>query len=150
MLFSDLAKENNIFEIKHGAGDVGKKKYVISDGTNKSKTNDKKTKKKFKKDNKTVRGHLLDHMSNLQFNLFLTFKSAKIIWEKLGFKEGAYDARKKKYVISEWLRFQITDDKPIIEQVHIYENMYAEVLKENIKTCEILQANVLIHKFQPC
>ena len=34
-------------------------------------------------------------------------------------------------------------------KVHIYENLYAEVLAEDMKMCEIVQANVLIKKFPP-
>ena len=88
-------------------------------------------------------------MTNSLFNLFVTFNSAKIICEKLEVKYGADDAGKKKYVVSEWLRFQITDDKPVMEQVHVYKNLCAEVLNENMKMCEVLQANVLIEKFPP-
>jgi len=36
-----------------------------------------------------------------------------------------------------------------MEQVHVYENLCAEVLNERMKMCEILQANVLIEKFAP-
>jgi len=36
-----------------------------------------------------------------------------------------------------------------MEQVHVYENLCAEVLNEGMKMCEILQANVLIEKFPP-
>ena len=36
-----------------------------------------------------------------------------------------------------------------MEQVHVYENLRAEVLNEGMKMCEILQANVLIEKFPP-
>ena len=49
----------------------------------------------------------------------------------------------------EWLYFQITNDKLIMEQVHVYENLCAEVLSENMKMCRILQVNVLIEKFPP-
>jgi len=51
-------------------------------------------------------------------------------------------------VAGEWLHFQMTDDKPIKKQVHVYENLCAEVLNKNIM-CEILQANMLIEKFSP-
>jgi len=44
-------------------------------------------------------------MANTLFNLFITFRSAKIIWEKLEVKYGADGAGKKKYVVGEWLRF---------------------------------------------
>ena len=64
-------------------------------------------------------------------------------------KYGADDIGRKKYVAGEWLCFQITDDKPIMEHVHVCENLCAEVLIENMNICEILQANVLIKKFSP-
>jgi len=83
------------------------------------------------------------------FDLFVTFLSIEIIWEKLEIKYGAGNAGKKKYVVGEWLRFHITYDKPIIEHVHVYENLCAKVLIENMKMCKILQANVLIEKFPP-
>ena len=54
-----------------------------------------------------------------------------------------------KYVVGEWLHFQITDDKPIMEHVLVYENLCAKVLSENMKMCEIPQAIVLIEKFAP-
>ena len=79
----------------------------------------------------------------------MIFKSAKIIWTKLEAKYGSDDAGKRKYVVGKWLQFQIVDDKPIMEQVHIYENLCAEVLNKGMKMCEILQANVLIEKFPP-
>ncbi|KAA0048131.1 ty1-copia retrotransposon protein [Cucumis melo var. makuwa] len=40
-------------------------------------------------------------------------------------------------------------DKPIVEQIHDYENLVANVLSEGMKMCEILQANVLLEKFPP-
>lgn len=62
---------------------------------------DNASKKKFKKDNKTVRGHLLNHMTNHLFNLFVTYKSAKEIWDSLEKKYGVDDAGKKKYVVGQ-------------------------------------------------
>ncbi|XP_016902969.2 uncharacterized protein LOC107991967 [Cucumis melo] len=41
----------------------------------------------------------------------------------------------------------MTDDKPVVEQIHEYENLVANVLSEGMKMCEILQANVLLEKF---
>ena len=43
----------------------------------------------------------------------------------------------------------MVDDKPIMEQVHCYENLTVNVLNEGMKMCEILQANVLLEKFPP-
>ena len=71
--------------------------------------------KKFEKDSKMVRGHLFNHMTSPLVHFSVAFKSTKIIWERLQVKCGANDVGKKKYVVGEWLRLQITDDKPIME-----------------------------------
>ncbi|KAA0066431.1 ty1-copia retrotransposon protein [Cucumis melo var. makuwa] len=70
---------------------------------------------KYAKDNKTVHGHLLNHMSDLMFD-------------------------------PKWLQFQMTDNKPVVDQIHAYENLVANVLFEGVKMCEILEANVLLEK----
>ncbi|KAK9678778.1 hypothetical protein RND81_11G232700 [Saponaria officinalis] len=97
--------------------------------------------KKHDKDNKTARCHLLNHMTNTLFDLFMVHKSAKTIWESLEKKYGADDAGKKKYVVGLWLGFQMTNDKPIMEQVHVYENLCADVVNEGMKLDEIFMAN---------
>lgn len=114
-----------------------------------TKKADEETKKKYEKDNKTVRGHLLTHMANNLFDLFINQKSAKAIWDTLLKRYGDDDAGKKKYVVGNWLRFQMLDDKSIMEQVHQYENLVGDILNEGMKMCEILQANVLLEKFPP-
>ncbi|KAK4383081.1 hypothetical protein Sango_2811900 [Sesamum angolense] len=104
---------------------------------------------KYENDNKTVRGHLLNHTTNTLFDLFVNHKSARTIWNTLESRYGGDDAGRKKYVIGKWLQFQIVDGKSILDQVHEYENLVADVLSEDMKMCEILQANVLLEKFPP-
>ena len=62
-------------------------------------TVDDVVKRKFEKDNRTMRGHLLNHMTNPLFDLFVTHKFAKEIWDSLEKKYGVDDAEKKKYVV---------------------------------------------------
>ena len=54
---------------------------------------DEESRKNYEKDNQTIRGHLLNHMSNPLFDLFATHKSAKEIWNLLEKKYGANDVR---------------------------------------------------------
>ncbi|KAL9235840.1 hypothetical protein vseg_010574 [Gypsophila vaccaria] len=105
--------------------------------------------KKFEKDNKTARCHLLNHMSNTLFDLFAPHKSTKIIWKSLEDKYGFDDAGKKKYVVGKWLEFQMVDGKPIMEQVHVYENLCADVINEGMKLDDVFLANVLLERFPP-
>lgn len=85
-------------------------------------------------------------MTNVLFDLFISNKSAKAIWETLEKKYGTDDAGKKKYATGKWLQFKMVDDKPIMNQVHEYENLVADILTEGMKMCDVLQANVLIEK----
>ncbi|XP_021751875.1 uncharacterized protein LOC110717468 [Chenopodium quinoa] len=105
--------------------------------------------KKKEKDNKLVRGHILNHMNNTLFDLFVNFRSSKVIWDSLEKKYGANDAGKKKYVVGKWINFKMDDEKPIMTQALDYENMVTEILGEGMKMCETLQANVLLEKFPP-
>ncbi|XP_074296910.1 uncharacterized protein LOC141627570 [Silene latifolia] len=105
--------------------------------------------KKFDKDNKTAKYHLLNNMTDILFDLFMIQKSSRTIWESLETKYGADDAGKKKYVVGKWLGFQMVDGKPIMEQVHVYENLYADVVNEAMKLDYIFLTNVLLERFPP-
>ncbi|KAL0381502.1 UNVERIFIED_CONTAM: Retrovirus-related Pol polyprotein from transposon TNT 1-94 [Sesamum angustifolium] len=94
-------------------------------------------KAKYEKDNKTARGHLLNYMTNTLFDLFVNHKNARTIWNTLESRYGGDDVRRKKYVVGKWLQFQIVDGKSIMDQVHEYENIVADVLNEDMKMSEI-------------
>ncbi|KAL0292118.1 UNVERIFIED_CONTAM: hypothetical protein Scaly_2604200 [Sesamum calycinum] len=116
--------------------------------TDSSKRNDE-LKVKYERDNKTVRGHLLNHMTNTLFDFFVNHKSARTIGNTLESRYGGDDAGRKKYVVGKWMQFQIMDGKLIMDQVHEYGNLVADILSEDMKMFEILQANVLLEKFPP-
>ncbi|XP_074267120.1 uncharacterized protein LOC141590425 [Silene latifolia] len=101
---------------------------------------------KFVKDNKTARCHILNNMVNPLFDLFADNKSAKVIWESLLKKYGADDTGKKKYVVGKWLQFKLVDGKSIMEQVHVYENLCADIVSEGMKLDDLFVANVFVGK----
>ncbi|KAL0420809.1 UNVERIFIED_CONTAM: hypothetical protein Slati_3103800, partial [Sesamum latifolium] len=115
-------------EIPHQTTDASTA-IVTASQTETNRPNDE-LKAKYERDNKTVRGHLLNHMTNTLFDLFVNQKSAKEIWNTLETRYGGDDAGRKKYVVGKWLQFHMTDDKPIMDQVHEYENLVADVLSE--------------------
>ncbi|KAL0448446.1 UNVERIFIED_CONTAM: hypothetical protein Slati_1401000 [Sesamum latifolium] len=119
---------------------------ITTEGTKKSAED---AKVKYHRDNKTVRGYLLNHMNNTLFDLFVNQKSAKKIWNTLETRYEVDDVGKKKYVIGKWLQFRMIDDKPIMDQVHKYENLVEDVLSEGMKMFDILQANILLKKNFP-
>ena len=54
-------------------------------------------------------------MTNNLFDLFMVYKSSNLM---------VNDAGKQKIVVEKWLAFQMVDDKPVMDQVHVYENLY--------------------------
>ncbi|KAL0344271.1 UNVERIFIED_CONTAM: hypothetical protein Sangu_1314500 [Sesamum angustifolium] len=98
---------------------------IITTSQTDSSRREDELKAKYEKDNRTVRGHLLNYMTNTLFDLFVNHKSARTIWNTLESRYGG-DAGRKKYVVGKWLQFQIVDGKSIMDQVHEYENIVAD------------------------
>ncbi|KAA0056577.1 ty1-copia retrotransposon protein [Cucumis melo var. makuwa] len=53
----------------------------------------------YAKDNKTIHGHLLNHMSDLMFDLFVAQKSAKDIWSTLESRYEGDNAGRKNMLL---------------------------------------------------
>ncbi|XP_074314948.1 uncharacterized protein LOC141651126 [Silene latifolia] len=73
-------------------------------------------------------------------------ETAKDIWDALKTKYGKDDFGTKKYACIRWLNFRITDEKPVLDQVHEYETLCADIIAEGMKICETFQANCLLEK----
>jgi hypothetical protein len=104
---------------------------------------------KFAKDDRTCKGMLLHHMSNTLLDIYMGFNHARDIWDALEKKYGTDDAGTKRYCVSKWLAFQVQDDKPIIDQIHAYENICIAMAAEGLSICDITLAIVLIEKLPP-
>jgi guanylate kinase len=64
-------------------------------------------------------------------------------------KYSTEDVGLKKYVVGRFLDYKMTDDKPIMEQVHEYQNIVLEILVEGMVIDDAFQAAVLIEKLPP-
>ena len=103
----------------------------------------------YEKDNHICRGHILHYLSNSLFDIYYFYKSAKEIWETLRKKYSIKDAGTKKYVVGRFLDYKMSDDKPIMEQVHEYQNIILEILAEGIVIDDAFQVATLIEKLSP-
>lgn len=61
----------------------------------------------FEKDNRILRGVLLNHMINALFDIYCKFKTAKEIWVALDVKYETDDTGSKKYVVARWLNLEL-------------------------------------------
>ncbi|XP_048489762.1 uncharacterized protein LOC125491712 [Beta vulgaris subsp. vulgaris] len=100
----------------------------------------------FVKDNKTCRGMLLHYMTASLYLIYSKSKNAKEIWDGLNAKYGTDDFGTKKYACSRWLKFSMNDEKPVLDQVHEYEHLCADIVAEGMPIPDLFQANCLLEK----
>ncbi|KAL0456155.1 UNVERIFIED_CONTAM: hypothetical protein Slati_0954700 [Sesamum latifolium] len=130
IFFEQLDVDYVLFTIPPEAEVPAETSFVAITPVMSEKKPEEDAKVKCDRDNKTVRGHLLNHMNNTLFDLFVNQKSAKKIWNTLKIRYGGDDADRKKYVVGKWLQFHMVDEKPLMDQVHEYENLVTNVLSE--------------------
>ena len=103
----------------------------------------------YEKNNCICHGHILHYLSNSLFDIYRSYKSTKEIWEALKKKYSIEDAGTKKYVVGRFLDYKMSDDKPIMEQVHEYQNIVLEILVEGMVIDDAFQVATLIEKLSP-
>ncbi|XP_031095199.1 uncharacterized protein LOC115999491 [Ipomoea triloba] len=101
---------------------------------------------RFEKDNKTTRAIILQRMANSLFDMFSGYKSAKVIWDLLRQKYGTDDAGRRKYAVGHWMNFRMNDSKSIVEQVHEFENLVADMTAERAKVNDVFLSGALIEE----
>ncbi|KAF7843597.1 Retrovirus-related Pol polyprotein from transposon TNT 1-94 [Senna tora] len=82
--------------------------------------------------NKVCRHTILSTLSNELFDIYSVYKEAKTIWELLILKHSAEDAGKQKFVVGNYYRWEMTDDKDIKSQINEYQRLLEELKAEKI------------------
>ena len=73
-------------------------------------------------------------------------KTAKQIWEALQKKYDTEEAGAKKYVVSRYLKYQMTDDRSVEMQSHELQKIAHEIISEGMVLDEQFQIAVIIDK----
>ncbi|KAL8129925.1 hypothetical protein V2J09_019080 [Rumex salicifolius] len=103
----------------------------------------------FEDHNRTCRGHIIRHLSEKLFDIYVNYDSAKEIWDNLKKRYETEDEGKKQYITSKWTSFQMKDDLPVLDQLHEYEAIVSRIQAEGIPMDEHLAAFVLADKLSP-
>ncbi|TYK04299.1 uncharacterized protein E5676_scaffold527G00280 [Cucumis melo var. makuwa] len=75
--------------------------------------------------------------------------TAKEVWDTLQKKYDTEEARLKKYAISQYLRYQMTDDKFVEAQSHEIQKIAHEIISEGMPLDDQFQVAVIIDKLPP-
>ena len=76
-------------------------------------------------------------------------KTAKEIWEALKKKYDTEEAGAKKYAVSRYLKYQMTDDRSVEMQSHELQKIAHEIISEGMVLDEQFQIAVIIDKLPP-
>jgi len=67
-------------------------------------------------DDYICRGHILNGMSDSLFDVYQNVEFAKELWDALESKYIVEDASSKKFLVSDFNNYKISDSRPIMEQ----------------------------------
>ncbi|GAU35637.1 hypothetical protein TSUD_394770 [Trifolium subterraneum] len=96
--------------------------------------------------NRVCRCTILSTLSNDLFDVYCSYKEAKDIWESMAAKYTAEDAGKQKFVIGNYYRGEMVEDKDIKAQMNEYHKLLEDLKTENIILSEAFVAGILIEK----
>ncbi|KAA0045055.1 uncharacterized protein E5676_scaffold78209G00640 [Cucumis melo var. makuwa] len=72
--------------------------------------------------------------------------TAKQVWDALQMKYDTEEAGSKKYAVSQYLRYQMTDDKSVEAQSHGIQKIAHEIISEGMPLVDQFQVAVIIDK----
>ncbi|XP_077228596.1 uncharacterized protein LOC143861577 [Tasmannia lanceolata] len=88
-------------------------------------------------------------MPNSLYDVYCGMKTTKEMWEALDKKYKTEDAGVKKYVVGNYLRFEMVDGKLVLGQVHEFQLLLNEILVEGIKMDDRYLSAAIIDKLPP-
>ena len=71
---------------------------------------------KWENDDYVCRGLILNGMSDSLFDIYQNVESSKELWDSLDAKYMAEDASSKKFLVSNFTNYKMTDSRPVMEQ----------------------------------
>ena len=96
--------------------------------------------------NKVCRHTIISTLSNDLFDTYCPHKEAKLIWDSMVQKYTAEDVGKQKFVVGNYYKWEMVDDKDIKIQINEYHKLLDDMKAENIELPEEFSAGILIEK----
>ncbi|GJZ63396.1 zinc finger, CCHC-type containing protein [Tanacetum coccineum] len=95
------------------------------------------------------RGLILNGMSNSLFDIYQNFETSKELWDTLEAKYMAEDASSKKFLVSNFTNYKMTDSRPVLEQYNELLGILRRFTQHKMNMDESIQVSCIIDKLPP-
>ena len=96
--------------------------------------------------NKVYQHTILTTLSNELFDVYYAYKEAKVIWESMLKKYTVGDVGKQNFVVRNYYKWEMVDNKDIKLQINKYHKLLEELRAGKIELPEQFIAGLLIEK----
>ncbi|GKC29794.1 zinc finger, CCHC-type containing protein [Tanacetum coccineum] len=95
------------------------------------------------------RGLILNGMSDSLFDIYQNVETSKELWDTLEAKYMAEDASSKKFLVSNFTNYKMTDSRPVLEQYNKLLGILGRFTQHKMNMDESIQVLCIIDKLPP-
>ena len=95
------------------------------------------------------KNYILNGLSDNLYDYYSSCISTKDVWDALQKKYDTEEAGTKKYAVSRYLKYQMTDDKSVEVQSHELQQIAHEIISEGMDLNDQFQVTIIIDKLLP-
>ncbi|KAD7479019.1 hypothetical protein E3N88_02155 [Mikania micrantha] len=104
---------------------------------------------KWENDDYICRGHILNGMSDALFDVHQNDESARQLWDALESKYMAEDTSSKKFLVSNFMNYKMSDSRPVMEQYNELLHTLGQFSQHDMKMDESISVSSIIDKLPP-
>ncbi|GJV27234.1 zinc finger, CCHC-type containing protein [Tanacetum coccineum] len=104
---------------------------------------------KWDNDDYVCRGLILNGMSDSLFDVYQNVETSKELWDTLEAKYMAEDASSKKFLVSNFTNYKMTDSRPVLEQYNELLGILGRFTQHNMNMDESIKVSCIIDKLPP-
>ncbi|GJU02158.1 hypothetical protein Tco_1112496 [Tanacetum coccineum] len=104
---------------------------------------------KWNNDDYVCRGLILNNMSDSLFDIYKNVKSSKELWDSLKAKYMAEDASSKKFLLSNFTNYKMTDSRPVMEQYNKLLGILGRFTQHKMNMDKAIQVSCITDKLPP-
>ncbi|GJU55222.1 zinc finger, CCHC-type containing protein [Tanacetum coccineum] len=104
---------------------------------------------KWDNDDYVYRGLILNGMFDSLFDIYQNVESSKELWDSLKAKYMAEDASSKKFLVSNFTNYKMTDSRPVMEQYNELLGILGRFTQHKMNMDEAIQVSCIIDKLPP-